>query len=71
MESKQVKTAEQLIVETEQKLTQVLNESMLTPGILELILRNIYSQVRDAALAMSKGETPDNVVPIDKEKEDG
>lgn len=48
------KTAEEMIAETEQKLTQVLNESNLTPGVLELILRNIYSQVRDTAIAISK-----------------
>lgn len=55
METK--KTAEEMILETEQKLSQVINESGLTPGVLELILRNIYSQVRDAAIALTNQTT--------------
>lgn len=54
MEQETKKTAEELILETEEKIANVLNESQLTPGVLELILRNVYSQVREAAMAISR-----------------
>lgn len=60
MEKETNKTAEEMILETEQKLTKVLNESQLTPGVLELILRNIYAQVRDTAMAISKHQPVPN-----------
>ena len=44
------KTLADVITETEQKVVDVLNESNLSPEILDLIIRNIASNVRNVVL---------------------
>lgn len=39
------KSLSQIINETERKIADVINDSHLAPEILELILRNIHSQI--------------------------
>lgn len=39
------------ITETQQKLTEICNSSQLTPGVLALILANLFNQVNDIAKA--------------------
>ena len=52
-----MKTIEQAIRETESKLIEIIEESHLSAGILELILRNIHAQVK--TIAMSQTEVTD------------
>ena len=52
-----MKTIEQAIADTEKKIVEAVEESHLSAGILELILRNIHAQVK--TIAMSQTEVAD------------
>ena len=43
------KTIEQVIYETEQSLIDIIENSGLSPAILELIVRSIYRQLNEIA----------------------
>ena len=61
------KTIEQVIYETEQSLIDIIENSGLSPAILELIVRSIYRQLDEMAHADSR-KTPIIVEKTQKEE---
>lgn len=65
------KTADLIVEETKEKLTNTINESGLPPFLLELILKDIYNQIsflKKKELEKSKKEYEAN---LKKEKKEG
>lgn len=61
------KTIEQVIYETEQSLIDIIENSGLSPAILELIVRSIYRQLDEMAHAAPQN-TPITVDKTQKEE---
>ena len=61
------KTIEQVIYETEQSLIDIIENSGLSPAILELIVRSIYNQLNEIAHTIPQN-TP--IIVDKKQKEE-
>ena len=61
------RTIEQVIYETEQSLIDIIENSGLSPAILELIVRSIYRQLDELAHA-AQHNTPITVDKTQKEE---
>ena len=51
------KTIEKVILDTEEGIAKILEDSKLPAGVMELILRNIYNQVKSLVLKQIEGGT--------------